>query len=122
MNAELSSLRKSSEKAEGVEKKKLESDIEQLFPKIQQLGSELKIAKEVSKSKFEFNLQQSWLNQKGGKKSHKFLGDTQKSRLIQRFQKKVYRKMELFSKTLESAILRLVTGVMLSKVVKTQSA
>ena len=82
MNAELSSLRKSSEKAEGVEKKKLESDIEQLFPKIQQLGSELKIAKEVSKSKFEFKPPTKLAKtEKGGKKSHKFLGDTQKSKI-----------------------------------------
>ena len=82
MNAELSSLRKSSEKAEGVEKKKLESDIEQLFPKIQQLGSELKIAKEVSNWKFEFNPPTKLaVTEKSGKKSHKFLGDTQKSKI-----------------------------------------
>ena len=80
MNAELSTLRKSSEKAEGVEKKKLESDIEQLFPKIQQLGSELKSAKEVTNSKFEFKPPTKLAkSEKGGKKSHKFLGDTQKS-------------------------------------------
>ena len=82
MNAELLTLRKSSEKAEGVEKKKLESDIEQLFPKIQQLGSELKSAKEVSNSKFEFNPPTKLgKTEKGGKKSHKFLGDTQKSKV-----------------------------------------
>jgi hypothetical protein len=82
MNAKLSALKKSSEKAEGVEKKKLESDIEQLFPKIQQLDSELKNAKEVSISKFEFKAPAPLVNsRKEGEKSHKFLGDTRVSKL-----------------------------------------
>ena len=81
-NAELSELKKSSEKAEGVEKEKLESDIEQLFPKIQQLGSELKNARDLSKSKFEFKAPATLpsSNKREGK-SHKFLGDTRNSEI-----------------------------------------
>ena len=82
MNADLSELKKSSEKAEGVEKKKLESDIEQLFPKIQQLGSELKNARELSKSKFKFKAPPSLpSSKKKEEKSHKFVGDTRSSKL-----------------------------------------
>ena len=82
MNAELSELKKSSEKAEGVEKEKLESDIEQLFPKIQQLGSELKNARDLSKSEFEFKAPATLPSSKKKEgKSHKFLGDTRNSKI-----------------------------------------
>jgi hypothetical protein len=82
MNAELSALKKLSEKAEGVEKGRVDSDIEQLEPKIKELGAELSTAKEISTSKFEFKAPATLVNsEKEGEKSHKFLGDTRESKL-----------------------------------------
>ncbi len=52
------------------------------MPIIQQLDSELKNAKEVSISKFEFKAPATLVNsKKEGEKSHKFLGDTRESKL-----------------------------------------
>ena len=82
MNAELAKLKKSAEKAKDVEKKKLESDVSQLTPKIQQLGSELKSARDLSNSKFEFKAPPTLpSSKKKDGKSHKFLGDTRESKL-----------------------------------------
>ena len=82
MNTELQKLRKSSEKAKDVEKDKLESDIEQLLPKIKQLESDMKSADEIIKSKFEFKAPPTLpSSKKKDSNSHKFLGDTRESKL-----------------------------------------
>jgi len=82
MNGELDKLKKSAEKAKDVEKKKLESDVSQLTPKIQQLGSELKNARDLSNSKFKFKAPPTLpSSKKKDGKSHKFLGDTRESKL-----------------------------------------
>jgi len=82
MNAELKKLQKSSEKAKDVEKKKFDSDIEQLLPKIKQLEFDMKSADEIIKSKFEFQAPPTLpSSDKKESKSHKFLGDTRESKL-----------------------------------------
>ena len=82
MNAELKKLEKAAEKAKDVEKKKLESDIELLKPKIQDSISELEIANEITGSAFQFNPQESLPSSKAkDNKTHKFLGDTRDSKL-----------------------------------------
>ena len=53
-NRELKQLKTDGEKAEGVEKKRIESDLSQLGPKIKQMESDLKQAQEVSRSTFKF--------------------------------------------------------------------
>jgi hypothetical protein len=82
MNAELQKLKKSAENAKDIEKEKLDSDVDLLFPKIQLLGSELNNARDLSNSNFEFiapaTLPSS--NNNDGK-PHRFLGDTRESKL-----------------------------------------
>ena len=82
LNAELDKLKKSAEKAQDVEKEKLESDVSQLTPKITQLESELRNARDLSNSKFEFKAPPTLTSSKKKEgKSHKFLGDTRESKL-----------------------------------------
>ncbi len=79
---ELKKLETDGKKAEGVEKKRIDSDISQLRPKIKQMESDLKQAKEVSTSKFKFKAPASLgTSKKGESKAHKFLGDTSQSKL-----------------------------------------
>jgi hypothetical protein len=78
----LKKLETDGKKAEGVEKKRIDSDISQLRPKIKQMESDLKQAKEVSTSKFKFKAPASLgTSKKGESKAHKFLGDTSQSKL-----------------------------------------
>ena len=79
---ELKKLETDGKKAEGVEKKRIDSDLSQLRPKIKQMESDLKQAKEVSSSKFKFKAPASLgTSKKGESKTHKFLGDTSQSKL-----------------------------------------
>ena len=79
---ELKKLETDGKKAEGVEKKRIESDLGQLRPKIKQMESDLTRAKEVSNSKFVFKAPASLPStKKGESKGHKFLGDTRESKL-----------------------------------------
>ena len=81
-NRELKQLKTDGEKAEGVEKKRIESDLSQLGPKIKQMESDLKQAQEVSSSTFKFKPPASLgTSKKGESKVHKFLGDTNQSKL-----------------------------------------
>ena len=81
-NREFKQLKTDGEKAEGVEKKRIESDLSQLGPKIKQMESDLRQAKEVSSSTFKFNPPASLgTSKKGESKVHKFLGDTNQSKL-----------------------------------------
>ena len=53
-----------------------------MFPKIQQLGSELKNARDLSKSEFEFKAPATLPSSKKKEgKSHKFMGDTRNSKI-----------------------------------------
>ncbi|MGB1935848.1 MAG: hypothetical protein ACPHTH_07915, partial [Candidatus Poseidoniaceae archaeon] len=82
MQAELQELETSAKKAKDVEKEKLESDISQLEPKITQLESELKNARDLSNSQFEFKAPPTLPSSKKKEtNSHKFLGDTRESKL-----------------------------------------
>ena len=82
MQAELQELEKSAKKAKDVEKEKLESDISQLEPKITQLEAELKNARDLSNSQFEFKAPPTLPSSKKKEtNSHKFLGDTRESKL-----------------------------------------
>lgn len=81
-NRELKQLETDGEKAEGVEKKRIESDLSQLGPKIKQMESDLKQAQEVSSSTFKFKPPAALgTSKKGESKVHKFLGDTNQSKL-----------------------------------------
>jgi outer membrane murein-binding lipoprotein Lpp len=81
-STELQKHTKAVKKAKDIEKERIESDISQLNPKIEQLGSELKKAREISTSKFEFKAPATLpSSKKGGGKTHKFLGDTRETKL-----------------------------------------
>ncbi len=79
---ELKELETAAKEAKGVEKKRIDSDISQLRPKIKQMESDLEHAKKFSTLKFKFKppavLRTS---KKGESKAHKFLGDTTESKL-----------------------------------------
>jgi len=81
-NKELKSLETSLKSAEGVEEKRIKSDLSQLRPKIKQMESNLSQAKETSTSKFQFKAPVvPTSSKKGESKSHKFLGDTRNTSL-----------------------------------------
>ena len=81
LNTELNGLNKVLNKAEGVEKKKIESDIEILNPQIQQLETDIQSAKEIGSSKFEFRPPAEILPNKNDARSHLFIGDASESKL-----------------------------------------
>ena len=81
LNTELNGLNKALDKAEGVEKKKIESDIEILNPQIQQLETDIHSAKEIGSSKFEFRPPAEILPTKNDGRSHLFIGDASESKL-----------------------------------------
>jgi hypothetical protein len=81
-NKELKSLETSLKSAEGVEEKRIKSDLSQLRPKIKQMESNLSQAKETSTSKFQFKAPVvPTSSKKGESKGHKFLGDTRNTSL-----------------------------------------
>jgi DNA gyrase/topoisomerase IV subunit A len=81
-NKELKSLETSLKSAEGVEEKRIKSDLSQLRPKIKQMESNLSQAKEASTSKFQFKAPVvPTSSKKGESKGHKFLGDTRNTSL-----------------------------------------
>lgn len=81
LTAELDGLNKALKKAEGVEKTKIESDIEILNPQIQQLETDIQSAKEIASSKFEFRPPAEILPTKNDGRSHLFIGDASESKL-----------------------------------------
>ena len=81
LNTELNGLNKALNKAEGVEKKKIESDIEILNPQIQQLETDIQSAKEIGSSKFEFRPPAEIIPTKNDGRSHLFIGDASESKL-----------------------------------------
>ena len=81
LNTELDGLNKALKKAEGVEKTKIESDVEILNPQIQQLEADIQSAKEIASSKFEFRPPVETLPTKNDGRSHLFIGDASESKL-----------------------------------------
>jgi hypothetical protein len=82
MSAELKELTAAAKKAEGVEKERIESDIAQLTPKINEFASELKATKEFSTSKFKFKAPATLPSSNNeNNRTHPFLGDTRKTKL-----------------------------------------
>ena len=81
LNTELDGLNKALKKAEGVEKTKIESDVEILNPQIQQLEADIQSAKEIASSKFEFRPPAEILPTKNDGRSHLFIGDASESKL-----------------------------------------
>ena len=82
MNAELKKHTAAAKKAKDVEKDRIEGDISQLTPKINELASELKATREISTSVFEFKAPATLPpSNKGDNKTHKFLGDTRETKL-----------------------------------------
>ena len=82
MNAELKKHTAAAKKAKDVEKDRIEGDVSQLTPKINELASELKATKEFSTSKFEFKAPATLPpSNKGDNKTHKFLGDARETKL-----------------------------------------
>jgi hypothetical protein len=82
MGAELKKHTAAAKKARDVEKERIEGDISQLTPKINELTSELKATREISTSVFEFKAPATLpSSNNGNNKTHKFLGDTRKTKL-----------------------------------------
>lgn len=78
----LKELETAAKEAKGVEKKRIDSDLSQLRPKIKQMESDLEHAKKFSTSKFKFKAPAALrTSKKGESKAHKFLGDTSQSKL-----------------------------------------
>ena len=82
MSAELKKHTDAAKKAKDVEKERIEGDISQLTPKINELASELKATREICTSVFEFKAPATLPpSNKGDNKTHKFLGDTRETKL-----------------------------------------
>ena len=120
---ELDKLKKSANKAKDVEKEKLESDISQLDPKIKQLGSELKNARDLSNSKFEFKAPATLPS---SKKKEVILTNSWETRENQssksRLRKRVFLCSELFSRMEEVRYLAVSDWTHVSKGARTPSA